>query len=158
VSSLTNSVYVSEPLVRLVKHQGFELNPVELSTEIKKLRVDVDAENDARNKLKLERILEAAPEELKLALKAASEKGASSWVTAAPSYDHGTVLHKGEFTDAICIRYGWPLPNLPLKCACGTAFDIQHALDCKLGGLRTIQHNEVRDVWLNACVKLVTHW
>jgi hypothetical protein len=30
-------------------------------------------------------------------------------------------------------------------CACGTSFSVQHALDCKLGGLRTIQHNEVRD-------------
>ena len=24
-------------------------------------------------------------------------------------------------------------------------FSLQHALDCKLGGLRTIQHNEARD-------------
>src|SRR3954469_12795441 len=73
------------------------------------------------------------------------EKGASSWVTATPSFDHGTVLHKGEFVDACYIRYGWTLLNLPTKCACGAAFDVQHALDCKLGGLRIIQHNEVRD-------------
>ena len=51
-------------------------------------------------------ILDAAPDEMKLALKACSEKGASSWVTAVPTYDHGTVLHNGEFVDAVCIRYG----------------------------------------------------
>ena len=28
--------------------------------------------------------------------------------------------------------------------SCGNAFNVQHALDCKLGGFR-IQHNEVRD-------------
>ena len=37
-------------------------------------------------KEKLDLILENASNELKLALKACSEKGASSWVTAAPSY------------------------------------------------------------------------
>jgi len=154
--SHTNSVYVSAPLVRLVQRQELEFDPVELSDEVKKLRYDVDKENEVRNKAKLDVILENAPPELKLALKAASEKGASSWVTAVPSFDHGTVLHKGEFTDAIYIRYGWTLLNLPLKCACSTAFDVQHALDCKLGGLRVIQHNEVRDV-LAQCMREAGH-
>jgi hypothetical protein len=36
------------------------------------------------------------------------------------------------------------------------AFNIQHALDCKLGGLRTIQHNEVRDV-LAQCMREAGH-
>src|ERR1700709_369485 len=71
-------------------------------------------------------------------VQAASAKGASSWVTACPSYDHGTVLHKGEFVDACYIRYGWTLLDLPVACACGTAFSLQHALDCRLGGLRII--------------------
>ena len=127
--SHTNSVYVSAPLVRLVQRQELDFEPAALSDEIKKLRLDVDKENETRNKAKLDLIIENAPAELKLALKAASEKGASSWVTAVPSFDHGTVLHKGEFTDAVYIRYGWTLLNLPLKCACGMSFDVQHALD-----------------------------
>ena len=92
--------------MRLVQRQELDFDPAELSDEVKKLRFDVDRENETRNKAKLELILENAPSELKLALKAASEKGASSWVTAVPSFDHGTVLHKGEFTDAVYIRYG----------------------------------------------------
>ena len=83
---------------------------------------------------------------MRVAVSAASEKGASSWVTASPSYDHGTVLHKSDFVDACYIRYGWTLLNLPLTCACGVAFSLQHALDCRLGGLRIIQHNEARYV------------
>ena len=154
--SHTNSLFVSAPLVRLVQRQEFEFDPTTLSAEVKRLRSEVDKENEVRNKTKLSLILEHAPPELKLALKAASEKGASSWVTAIPSYDHGTVLHKGEFTDAIYIRYGWTLLNLPTTCACGAAFNVQHALDCKLGGLRTIQHNEVRDV-LAQCMREAGH-
>jgi len=152
----TNSVYVSAPLVRLIQRQEFEFDPGDLSAEIKKLRADVDVESETRYKAKLELIQQAAPPELKPSLKAALEKGASSWVTAIPSYDHGTVLHKGEFTDACYIRYGWTLLNLPTKCACGKSFDTQHALDCGLGGLRTIQHNEVRDV-LAQCMREAGH-
>ena len=48
------------------------------------------------------------------------------------------------------MRYGWTLPDLPVTCPCGTAFSLQHALDCKLGGFRTIQHNEVRDIFAQA--------
>ena len=70
-------------------------------------------------------------------LQVASAKGASNWVTAMPSFDHDTVLHKGEFTDAIYMRYGWEI-DLPLTCPCGASFSVQHALDCMLGGYRTI--------------------
>ena len=85
---------------------------------------------------------------MKQALKITAEKGASSWVTATPLYDHGTILHKGDFVDAIYMRYGWTLPNLSTDCICQkSAFTLQHALDCKIGGFRVIQHNEVRDVF-----------
>ena len=139
-----------------MQRQEFEFGPAELSDEVKQLRAVIDKENDSRYKAKLDLILESAPPELKLALKAASQQGASSWVTAVPSYDHGTVLHKGEFTDAIYIRYGWPILNLPTSCACGASFNTQHALDCTTGGLRTIQHNEVRDV-LAQCMREAGH-
>jgi hypothetical protein len=154
--SHSNSLYVSAPLVRLVQRQEFEFGPAALLDEIKQLRAVVDKENEVRYKAKLELTLEKASPELKLALKAASQQGASSWVTAIPSYDHGTILHKGEFTDAIYIRYGWPILNLPTTCACGASFDVQHALDCQNGGLRTMQHNEVRDV-VAQCMREAGH-
>ena len=49
----------------------------------------------------------------------------------------------------MCIRYGWTLPDLPTVCMCGATFDVQHALDCMIGGYRTLQHNETRDVITN---------
>ena len=140
--------------MRLVLRQEFELEPTDILCEVRELRKVVDRENDKRNLSKLDTILESklATPELKLALKACREKGASSWVTAYPTYDHATALHKGEFTDSICIRYGWPLPKLPSVCKCGKPFSVQHALDCMLGGFRTLQHNETRDV-VAQCMK-----
>src|ERR1700709_425890 len=88
-------------------------------------------------------------------VQAASAKGASSWVTACPSYDHGTVLHKGQFVDACYIRYGWALLDLPVSCACGTAFSLQHALDCRLGGMH-YSDNEVRDT-IAQCMREAGH-
>ena len=138
-----NSVYVSMPLVKLICRQISEFNPHELSTEIKTLRAATDAQAEILYKDKRSKLMEHASDVMKIALKAAGEKGASSWMTAVPSYDHGTILHKGDFIDACYMRYGWELLDLP--CTCGAPYSLQHALDCQTGGLRQIQHNEVRD-------------
>ena len=59
--------------------------------------------------------------------------------------------------DACYIRYGWTLLDLPTTCGgCGHAMSLQHALDCRTGGLRIIQHNEVRDT-LAQCMRDAGH-
>ena len=35
---------------------------------------------------------------------------------------------------------------MPVNCACGTSFSVQHALSCPKGGYPSIRHNEVRDL------------
>ena len=40
------------------------------------------------------------------------EKGASSWLSVFPLDKFGFSLHKGEFQDALCLRYGWSLSNV----------------------------------------------
>lgn len=137
-----NSVLISQPLARLIQRQVFEFDPRELASEIKALRAQVDATSNERAKTKLKDI---CPEELTVAIRAASDKGASSWVTATPLFDDGTVLHKRDFVHAVCIRYGWQLRDLATVCGCCEAMDLTHALNCKRGGLRIIQHNEVCD-------------
>jgi len=47
-------------------------------------------------------------------IKGAMEKGASSWLSALPIKAIGYALNKQEFTDAICMRYGWKLKGIPL--------------------------------------------
>ena len=79
----------------------------------------------------------------------ASEKGASTWLTALPLQDQGFNLNKGEFQDALALRYGWQIKNLPHHCICGKSFSTNHAMTCHHGALPTIRHNEIRDLTAN---------
>ena len=83
---------------------------------------------------------------LKRCLVVASEKGASSWLTALSIVEHGFALHKGAFIDAISLRYGWIHPHLPSHCICGSSFSIDYAMNCKCGGFPSIRHNELRNI------------
>ena len=86
------------------------------------------------------------PSHLSRAMELASEKGASSWLTALPLVKYGFVLHKGAFRDALCLRYGWQPQHLPSHCSCGQLFSVSHALMCPTGGYPTLRHNEIRDL------------
>ena len=76
----------------------------------------------------------------------ANEKGASSWLTSLPLADFGFVLNKQEFRDALYLRYGFTLSNLPRYCVCGTINSIDHTLICKRGGYVSMRHNLMRDL------------
>jgi len=76
----------------------------------------------------------------------ASEKGASSWLTVIPLKDLGYDLNKGEFRDALKLRYNWEFSDIPKRCACGDFFDVDHAMTCKNGGFIIQRHNEIRDL------------
>lgn len=49
------------------------------------------------------------------AVEQAKEKGASSWLSTLPLEDQGFTLNKGEFRDALAIRYNADLRGLPAK-------------------------------------------
>ena len=74
------------------------------------------------------------------------EREASSWLTTIPIREHGFALHKGDFHDTLCLRYGWTPPYLSSHCVCGHGLTIEHALNCKCGGFLSIRHNELRDI------------
>ena len=96
-----------EPLVALIMSQSSHFDPKDLREKVKELRKQIDTKADEYHKQRLANLSERAPAPLAAAIKIALEKGASSWVTATPSYEHATILHKGEFVGAIYIRYGW---------------------------------------------------
>ena len=93
-----------------------------------------------------EGILEIVDEPLKRALQLNREKGAGSWLTALPLKSYGYSLNKQEFKDAICLRYGWNIPNTPIFCACGSKNSVDHTLICKKGGYVAMRHNNIRDI------------
>ena len=86
---------------------------------------------------------------LQYSILAAQEKGSSSWLSALPLDHLGFDLHKGTFRDALRLRYGWPLPYLPQQCPCGSAYNVDHALTCRLGGFPTLRHNQLRNFTAN---------
>src|SRR6185437_14020565 len=106
VNSHENSVKLSTPLIRLILRQEKYLDPEDIRMDVFHGRNEIDQETEKLQKLKLEQLLEIAPDSLKAAMKTTVEKGASSWVTTTPLHEHGTVLHKGDFVDAVYLRLG----------------------------------------------------
>ena len=108
------------------------------------------------HRLRREQVAQAA-EELKStlsntrirAMELAAERGASNWLTTLPIDEFGFSLHKGAFTDALALRYGWPPSQIPAHCDCGVTFSVQHALSCPRGGFPMVRHNEIRDITAN---------
>ena len=91
-------------------------------------------------------IKDQLPNDLKRILELASEKGASLWLAVLPIKKHGFHLHKGEFRDALHLRYNWQLSNTAKMCNCGTQFSVGHAMTCHMGDFPTIHHNEICDI------------
>ena len=90
-------------------------------------------------------IMEELSEQGQLMVNLASEKGASSWLTALPLKEFGYTLNKQQFADALALRYNLNMKDCPRTCACGSSNSVNHALICKLGGFVTMRHNWLRD-------------
>lgn len=56
---------------------------------------------------------------LRFFVELAQERGASTWLFSLPICEHGFVLHKAAFRDALAFHYGWPPPT---DCACEKDF------------------------------------
>jgi len=69
----------------------------------------------------------------------------SSWLSVIPLEGHHFDLSPQEFKDTLALHYKKPLLNLPPSCdGCGAFFTVEHALNCRVGGLVGQRHNEVR--------------
>ena len=139
-----NSIAVTKSLVNHIVNQK---DLLELDEEsIKKAKRKIKADKEERNSLKLAEIRHQMQNDQKRQLEIISEVGASSWLNAIPLKRYGFHLEKQSFRDALYLRYGFPLPRLPLKCVCGAPFNEVHGLNCQRGGFVIIRHNEVRDL------------
>eukprot|EP00978_Attheya_sp_CCMP212_P039958 scaffold213016_cov49-Attheya_sp.AAC.1 len=71
---------------------------------------------------------------------------AGGWLTVLPNVMNGSILSDLEFRDGLCLCYVMTLHNLPTHCdGCNAKCNIDHALNCKKGGLVIARHNEVKD-------------
>jgi hypothetical protein len=113
---------------------------------VKETITTVKGEKERRYEEELARINNLADQKMKRNLELAQEGGSGAWLTALPVQSNGYTLNKQEFRDAICLRYGWPIPNTPSFCECGSKNNINHTLSCKKGGYVIMRHNKVRDL------------
>ena len=90
-SAYHNSKTVSDPLTSLIIEQTLELSEQTVkaqSSSKSESRKRLDGE-----KTKHQELMETMPAKLKRAVEVASEKGASTWLTALPLEEHGFLLN-----------------------------------------------------------------
>ena len=136
---------VTGPLVSLLLEQDSQFT-IEILNEQLALRQEIHLENRHRSEEFAASLHPLLSSELQRAGELACLKGASSWLTVLPLDEHGFSLHKGDFRDAVCLRYGLSLSHLPMECICGASFTVDHTFTCPHGGFPTLCHNEIRDI------------
>ena len=139
-----SSERITAPLVALIVSQDAteSADPNTTST----LKKEVKKRNHQRQDERARTVYDQLTSELKRCVDLSKEKGSSSWLSVLPLEEHGFYLHKGEFRDALCLRFGWKPNNTPQTCNCGAQFTVDHAMICHMGGFPTIRHNEIRDI------------
>ena len=135
---------ITQPLVTQILQQSGD--PLQAKVTQKMLKRECKQQQRMEEQAAASALTAELPQPLRRGVLAASEKGASAWLTTLPMQRHGFALHKGAFRDAVALRYGWPLNHAPAKCACGANFEPDHMLTCRHGGYVCLRHNELRDL------------
>ena len=145
------SLKVTEELSKLIHDQQQDLSLFN-SNALLELTRELKREKENNFKIKRDDILSelsATNQDMHRCITLNQEKGSGSWLSVLPLKDHGYSLNKQEFRDALCLRYGWSVPNMPHFCGCGQKNSIDHTLICKKGGYVAMRHNNLRDLNIN---------
>jgi hypothetical protein len=122
--------------------------------EVTAIKREIHNNKSSTMKNRVSKIEGSLSSETLRAVRQTQEKGASNWLSVIPLEEHGFVLNKGEFRDAISLRYNKSLQGLLSKCPCGENYNVTHALNCKKGGFVTIRHNNLRNFEANLLRKV----
>ena len=141
-----SSTVITENLADLIYNQERDLSNYDHAALTDTL-IALKTIKERHLKEEFDEILETVGDtKLKRALQLNTEKGTGSWLTALPLKTYGYTLNKVEFRDAICLRYGWDIPNTPTYCGCGLKNSVDHTLKCMSGGYVAMRHNALRDL------------
>ena len=105
--SVPESVLALPPSSSQPIQPSARVNPI--SSAVRAVRIVARASKAAKNVAAVgvkEEIRLALSPEQRFLLEIASEKGVSTWLTAYPRWQDGSVMKKSDFRDALCIRYG----------------------------------------------------
>ena len=100
-------------------------------TQIKITKQIIKKETQDPYHISLDKLRNNLSEKSKRLLDVSIEKGVSNWLAALPINDFGLELSKQHFWDAIHLRHGQSLANLPTTCPYWSRFSIQHCTSCK---------------------------
>ena len=103
-------------------------------TEVNEIKGKIKSEQEvcvSERALKVEQ--DKTPHTLN-AMQDAKMSRASSWLEVLPLVEFCFTLNKGEFKDALSLRYGRPLKDLSVMFPCGKMYKVAHALNCSRGG------------------------
>ena len=137
------SIKTTTPLVEKIIAQAYEIPD---DSVIHTLQQNARNEKNEVLQAKRDGIKNSLPPKTRRAMELATEKGASNWLTVIPIKEMDYNLNKGEFRDAVKLRYEWEIADKPSVCVCGDTFNIDHAMICKRGGFIIQRHNELRDL------------
>ena len=149
------STAITHNLTQIIYNQESDFSNYD-NEGVKRTIKEMKAQKEEKIKQELEAIRGLVDDKMKRTLDLAQEKGSGAWLTALPVQSYGYTLNKQEFRDSVCLRYGWNIPNTPSFCQCKKENNIDHALNCKLGGYVGMRHNRVRDLEA-ALMKEVCH-
>ena len=144
-SSYHTSTQGTKVVVEAIKGCGEFSSACHLDA-ISKARYETRKALDEVSKQKLDAILATLSPGRQRAIMRVVEGKTSSWLTTLPLQSCHFDLAPVQFRDGLALHYLRHPSNLPAKCdGCGADFTLQHALDCKKGGLVILRHNEIRD-------------
>ena len=111
---------------------------------MKNAKTEYKKEKDEKQEKELKALLPTIKEKQEKAIKRAVDHKTGAWLTAFPTARNGNTLSADEWRDGIAFRYGYEPKGLQPRCdGCGEAFDAEHGLKCRKGGLIIRRHNEV---------------
>ena len=139
------STNITANLTRIIINQELDFSNYN-HEQVKERIASVKAEKERDLKNELQQIKESVDNKMQRILELSQEKGSGAWLSALPIQSLGYTLNKQEFRDSVCLRYGWNIPNTPSYCQCKAENNLDHALNCKLGGYVGMRHNRVRDL------------
>ena len=105
---------VTAPLVDLIKSNAMEY-PRGVQQE-QKMKAKVQSRNCEKAAEEAEAVKASLTKDQQNAVEQASERGASTWLTAIPMTKYGFQLNKQAFRDTVCLRYGWMPERLSSHC------------------------------------------
>ncbi len=138
------SMIITEQLTDMVLSQENDVRMIDVE-KVKSSKLRITTMKKQAFDTELEDLIALCNEDQNRYITSAREKGASAWLSALPIKSLGYALNKCEFRDAVMLRYGWTIPEMPKFCACGKPNTVEHALDCKRGGYVHMRHNAIRD-------------